>query len=86
MTGSGNILSMLNQKEAYMTKCGFWLGLGLALAVTPAGAMNMMRHNARIGCASLVTQVHPDVAGKGRGAEIRKCKQDPEGYSKAAGF
>ena len=60
--------------------------MGLALLASPAPAKNMMLYNARTGCRSLVDQAHPDLKGKMRGDEIRKCKSDPDAYNKAAGF
>ena len=57
-----------------------------ALASSPVAAKNMAAYNARTGCRSLVDQVHPDLKGKMRGDEIRKCKNDPDAYNKAAGF
>jgi hypothetical protein len=58
----------------------------LALSAGQAGAHRMNAYNARHGCETLVKQAHPDLKYKDRVAEIRKCKADPDGYSKAAGF
>jgi hypothetical protein len=53
-----------------------------AVLTTPAAATRMDKHNAGHGCEQLVTVNHPDLKGKERGAEIKKCKADPDGYNK----
>lgn len=58
----------------------------IGLLASPASAMRMDKRNARHGCASLVTVAHPDLKGKARRDEIKKCKADPDGYSKASGI
>ncbi len=58
----------------------------ISLGASPAYALRMDRRNAMQGCGNLVSTAHPDAKGKQRGAEIRKCKSDPDAYNKAAGF
>ncbi len=58
----------------------------VGLLTGSAQAMNMLKHNARVACGALVTQAHPDLKGKERSAEIKKCKGDGDAYNKAAGF
>jgi hypothetical protein len=69
-----------------MIHLGMAAAAWLALLATPATAMNMTIRNAKAGCGSLVKAAHPDLKGKERGAEIKKCKDDPEGYNKSSGL
>jgi len=70
----------------YFLVRAFAFASALTLLAAPAGALNMLRRNAAVGCSSLVDTAHPGLAGKPRDVEIRKCKQDPAAYNKAAGF
>ena len=56
-----------------------------ALALVSGPATSQIRKGGR-GCGALVTQVHPDLQGKARDAEIEKCKHDPDAYIKASGL
>ena len=59
--------------------------LGL-LGASPARAKKMWLYNAKHACASLVTQVHPELKGPSRRSEIAKCNADGDAYNKQAGF
>ena len=58
----------------------------MALAAAPALAMRMDKKNARDACYNVVMAAHPGIDGKARGAEIKKCKADPDAYNKASGL
>jgi hypothetical protein len=58
----------------------------IAVAAGPAWAKRMDIYNSKHGCEQLVTATHPDLKGHDRGAEIKKCKADPDGYNKATGI
>ena len=58
----------------------------IVLCGYPASATNMLKHNAGQACYNVVMAAHPDIKGKARGDEIRKCKVDPEAYNKASGL